>query len=368
MKICFLAAASSIHTVRWVNAMVAKGHEVTLVTMHPQEENKVDSSVKVLELKHKNSLGYYLNVMELKSILAKLKPDLLNVHYASGYGTLGRLTGFQPILLSIWGSDVYEYPFQNRFNYFNVKRNMEKAFSIASTSEDMERQAISILKKQKEIHITPFGIDLNKFKFIPNKKNANELRIGIVKTLEEVYGIKYLVEALAIVLKQLKASDYNGKKIVLEIVGRGSQKEALEQQCKELHIDEYVCFTDRIPNHLVPEKLNSFDIFCAPSLEESFGVAIIEASACELPVVVTNVGGLKEVVKHNETGFIVESKNAEAVAEALLKLIMDKALRKQLGVSGRKWVAEQYDWYENIERMEKTYRQCISAYKKGYGI
>lgn len=360
MRICLLAAASSIHAVKWVNGLVNNAHEVHLITMHPIEENKIDSRVRVHELTFKNGLGYYLNIYQLKLLLRNIKPDILNVHYASGYGTLGRLSNFKPLLLSVWGSDVYEFPYQKRLNLMIVRKNLESATRIASTSHDMRKQTLSLMKKTKSIDITPFGIDINQFKPIENIKHNDFLKIGIVKTLEETYGIKYLIEAMALLLEKLSNIDYKGKPPLLEIVGRGSQKEFLKQLCGNLNINHCVTFSDKIPNHEVPKKLSTFDVYCAPSLAESFGVAIIEASACEIPVVVTDVGGLKEVVVHGQTGLIVENSNAEAIANALLKLIIDEKLRERLGKNGRKYVLENYNWFNNLKTMEESYRACIN--------
>lgn len=359
MKICFLAAASSIHTIRWVNAMVDKGHEVSLITMHPEEENKVDKRVTVYHLKVTNGLGYYSNVFELRKLLKQINPEILNAHYASGYGTLARLSRFQPTLLSVWGSDVYDYPYHSKLNMKNIMKNLMYPQLLASTSYDMKRQ-INTLVNRDDIEITPFGIDLDLFKYIDGLKKKDTIKIGIVKTLEENYGVKYLIEAFSLLTNKLHEIKFQGQLVELDIVGNGSQKEFLMQYVKTLNLENVVTFTDRIPNNQVPQKLNSFDIYCAPSLAESFGVAIIEASACKLPVVVTNVGGLKEVVKHGETGIIVESENAQQLAEALLKLVLDTNLRVDYGENGRKFVAQHYEWKENVKMMEQAYIKCLN--------
>lgn len=96
MKIIFLGEATSIHTIRWVNSLSEKGIEVILVSLKGEVDiiGKINENVKVIYLPFGTKLGYYLNVFALKKIISKEKPDLINAHYASGYGTLGRLSGF----------------------------------------------------------------------------------------------------------------------------------------------------------------------------------------------------------------------------------------------------------------------------------
>jgi glycosyltransferase involved in cell wall biosynthesis len=97
------------------------------------------------------------------------------------------------------------------------------------------------------------------------------------------------------------------------------------------------------------------DIFVAVSQEESFGVAVLEASACEKPVVVSNVGGLPEVVTDKETGFLVEKNNPAAIAEALEKLLLNPELRTIFGRNGRAKVLKEYQWEDSVRKMLSVY-------------
>ena len=89
MKVLFISAANSVHTVRWVNALVERKQEVILVSLpnHREEWNKIDKKAKVLYLPVAGTKGYYLNALEMKKIYNQCRPDVVNAHYASGYGT-----------------------------------------------------------------------------------------------------------------------------------------------------------------------------------------------------------------------------------------------------------------------------------------
>lgn len=363
MKIIFLGGAGSIHTIRWVNSLSEKGLEVILVSLKGEVETigKINDNVKVIYLPFGTKLGYYLNVFALKKIISKEKPDLINAHYASGYGTLGRLSGFNKKLLNVWGSDVYDFPNESKLKKRIIEKNLKNYTAIASTSYCMAEETKKYLEnKSKEIFITPFGVDTEKFKNLNIEKKENEIIIGIVKTLTEKYGIEYLIKAIKELENILDIENY--KKIKLLIYGKGELKNKLEDLTKELQIEDKVIFKGYISNEDVPKALNEMDIFVVPSIldSESFGVAAVEAMACEIPVIASSVGGLKEVIIDKETGYLVPKKDHKEIAKYLKKLILDKNLRTSLGKNGRKRVLENYDWNSNVDYMIKIYREIVN--------
>ena len=191
-KIFFISAANSIHTVKWVNSL-SETYEVHLIycNNHKPKMDAIDNKVILHRLKFNAPFGYYLNAIQLKKLYKKIKPDIINVHYASGYGTLARISKLNNIILSVWGSDVYEFPNQSKIKKKIFEKNIKYAKYLASTSNVMAEE----LRKQvnisnKEIYITPFGVDTNKFYNYNLTKNNKNINIGTVKALEEKYGIK----------------------------------------------------------------------------------------------------------------------------------------------------------------------------------
>ncbi len=111
----------------------------------------------------------------------------------------------------------------------------------------------------------------------------------------------------------------------------------------------------------MPAELNKLDVYVALSRthSESFGVAVIEASACGLPVVVADVGGLPEVVERDLTGFIVPPNDPAAAAKAIARLIGDGQLRRRMGDAGRAHVAAHYEWSACVDRALALFRSLI---------
>ncbi|MFA4917419.1 MAG: glycosyltransferase [Syntrophales bacterium] len=367
MRICILGNAASVHIVKWANGLIRLGHKVWVISADPISIHKFDSEVIVEVLPFRPLAGYYLNRYRAKKLINKIDPDILNTHYASGYGTLSRLIGFQPTLLSVWGSDVFDVPYQSRFLNKLVRKNLNDATRIASTSTIMKIEVEKLFKPRENIFVTPFGVDLQKFR--PETKRADKfITIGIVKTIAEKYGQAYLVKAIKIVLDRLCADGFSddAKRIRLLIVGDGPQRDEIKILIHNLGLDSIVIMTGEITHSAVQGYLNQIDICCFPSTleSESFGVSVIEASACEVPVIASNIGGLPEVIIDGETGYLVKPCNEFDLAEKIYLLVINPELRQKMGAQGRRFVIENYDWQENLQRMVNYMEQVVNEYNQ----
>ena len=359
MKVVILAPANVIHTQRWVEGLDACGVELVLVTQHPPGPWQAPERVRVMSLPFRGSTGYFFNAPALRHILRSEHPDLLNVHYASGYGTTAALSGFRPWMLSVWGSDVYDFPYENRLKGWWLRRNLRRADSIGSTSDAMAGQVRALVPGLvAEIVVTPFGVDTQRF--APRPQPHEGVVIGTVKKLEIKYGVDVLIGAFA----QLCSRMGDLVPLRLELVGDGDQRAELELLAGKLGVAEKVCFIGAVAHVEVPRWLNRFDIYVAVSRldSESFGVAVLEASACGVPVVVSDAGGLPEVVVSGETGLVVPRENVEALTNALEALVANEPLRHQYGAAGRVRVKAKYEWQYSVDHMI----ECFSALHANY--
>ena len=360
-----LSSAGSVHTVRWANGLNHAGHRVHVISQQ-SAKHAYDAGVKVHVLPDRGALGYFLMVGAVKKLLKKIQPDLVNAHYASGYGTTARLVGFRPYVLSVWGSDVYSFPYKSPFHKWLVKKNIRAADQVASTSYCMAEQIRLFNAAGKSIDITPFGVDLSGYEGNIPAPSDRKLRlvIGTVKGMSSTYGVDTLIRAFDELVKRLAASgNVAVPQLELRLVGSGDQKSELKALAEQLGISDRVNFVGSVPHHQVPSELEKMDIYVALSRSESFGVAIIEASAAGRPVVVSDAGGLQEVTLDGVTGFVVPRENPGAAADALECLINDAELRHQMGVAGQRHVARNYRWDFCIQKMVEVYEKTICNFK-----
>lgn len=294
-------------------------------------------------------------------MLSEIQPDILNAHYASGYGTLARLSGFHPYILCAWGGDIYEFPRRGGLHKRWLTGNLLSPDLLLSSSRTMAKEIRTIAPDGPDLHVVPFGVDVEYFhpKAPDNKAtNSRPIVIGTVKALYKQYGIDILLEAFAHLRDNLeKSMPDTACAMRLRIVGDGPEYGALISLAKSLRIDSVTDFVGPVGHDRVPDELGEMDVYVALSRRESFGVSIIEASACGLPVIVSDVGGLPEVVIDGITGLVVPSNNIEAAARAIEALILDGDLRARMGSAGRSHVISNYDWNDSVEQMISIYQK-----------
>jgi len=365
MKIMMITAADSIHAVRWANAYAQRGHEVVFVALsnHHERGDKFDPAIRIVYLKHGGTKGYILNAISLRSIWKQEKPDVVNVHYASGYGLLARLAGIHPYTLSVWGSDVYGFPSQNWLNKQIVVRNINKADKVASTSYAMADQVRRLIHDPKrEIIITPFGVDTNRFSPEGPKAFCEEgvFYFGIVKKQIYLYGIDMIIKAFARFKERWEQNGKNSPIPKLFICGKGENKPDFERLRDNLGLHDDIIIEGYIPNEKIPDVIRSLDVFCLGSVKESFGVSAIEAMSCGKPVIATATDGFKEVMT-DKTGIIIPIGDEVRMADEMWNLYSRPDLCKYYGEEGRKRATAMYTWEQNVDIMESFLKSQIGT-------
>jgi glycosyltransferase involved in cell wall biosynthesis len=270
-----------------------------------------------------------------------------------------------PHVLSIWGSDVYIFPFKSILHKHMLIGNVQAATAVASTSSKMAEQLKKIYECKKRIFITPFGVNTEQFSPSVNPNSSEKFIVGIVKLIETVYGIEYLISGFSIFAKRLE-EEQNPlfDTIELDNYGKGSDEERLRQVAAKSAYQNKIKFMGFLPNEQVADVIKNFSISCLPSLSESFGVSAVEAMACGVPVIASNVDGFAETVEDGVTGFLVPKQDSQAIADKLYDLVTNSDLCRKFGEAGRQRVLDLYDFEKNVQTMEQVYHQTIQIYKE----
>jgi L-malate glycosyltransferase len=356
MRICYLSGVNSPHTKKWCSFFAELGHDVHLISFDKGEiENITVHHLNTgvgSESKQWSKITYLFQRKKIKDLICNIQPDILHAHRLTGYAYLGAQSGYHPYFLSVWGSDVFDFPYVSPLHKQFVKYNLSKADYIFSTSHVMKKQIGSFTKKP--IEVTPFGVDLSIFKPRPSQdsQSDNPVIFGTIKTLEKKYGIEYLIRAFKILSEKLPSEN-----IQLFIAGRGSQKTYLEDLVNKLNLNKKVNFAGYLNGQEVIKAYKRLDIAVFPSImdSESFGVSAVEAQACGIPVIASNVGGLPEATLPDVSAIIVEPKDINMLVHAMEKLLKCPTLRMKMGEAGRRFVEENYNIKDNFLSVEKRY-------------
>jgi len=247
----------------------------------------------------------------------------------------------------------------------NKKKNLLERLSsllsrkIIGVSQDISNLYIEKIKVPSVKVQTIFnGIDTNTFchralsrsSLIPEEIAPVTIVLGIVARLVSVKDHRTLFLACQIV-----ASLY--KDFLLLVIGDGPEKDNLTALAKQIDLQDKIIFMG--PRYDIGDLLNCLDIFVLSSLSEGMSITLLEAMACELPVVATRVGGNPEVVIHGETGLLVPPEHPEVLAENILLLMNSEELRKNMGMAGRGRVLKKFSIHRSAREYEECYKQVL---------
>lgn len=369
MKVLILGDINSAHIQKWVSALSLNKIEIGIFSLSIIDNNWVATykNVQILNsglIKRERYLSkgslfkvaYFKSLPLLKEAIKTFNPDIVHAHYATSYGLLGILSGFHPIVVSVWGSDVFQFPRKSIFHEMLFRYILKYADKILSTSNIMKNEILKYVKS--EVQVIPFGINTDIFKPGLGKNelfDRDSIVIGTIKSLEKHYGIEYLIKAFKRLVEK-----YPHEKLKLLLVGSGSQENELKKMVRVLDINDLVTFTGAVKYEEIPGHQNALTISVTLSPNESFGVSTLEASACEKPVVVSQTGGLAEIVENDKTGFTVPFDNVDAIVDKLSILIEKPELRTKLGKAGRERVLKYYDLKNNTKDMIKIYNSVLT--------
>ena len=361
MRILLLSDTYSEHTEKWALGLANHGIEVGLFSFnrasyewytHPNITVFFEPEKKINAESALTKLAYLKYVTILKKIIRHFNPDILHAHYATSYGLVGALSHFHPYIISSWGTDVMKFPNKNFVAKSILKYNFNSADVLCATSNTIKEYIHAVVKK--DVSIVPFGVDTETFspKKVKSLFRETDFVIGSIKPLEELYNTDILLKSFAGLYKKYP-------ELKLLVAGEGSSEKKLMDMAAELGITDAVTFTGRIPFKEISKYYNMIDVLVNISEYESFGVSVIEAMACEKPVIVTNVGGLKEIVKDDSLGIKVDVRNVEQTSAAIESLIRDRVKYKSIAESSRKHVMENYSWKSNLEHMINIYKNLL---------
>ena len=309
----------------------------------------LQSKIRNLRVPNISKLNYLTAFRLLKKTMNAFAPDIIHAHYASSYGVLGYLSKFKPFILSVWGSDVYDFPQKNQLNKWLLKKVIHSASSVCSTSEAM-KAVIATQFDRFDVKVIPFGVDANVF--APASESPDQFTVGTIKSIEAHNGIDCLLDAANIII-----NEYHNTNIHFLIVGQGSLLGEMKQKTTNMGLDNYVKFAGYIPHEKIVEFHQKLSVFISVSTRESFGVAVLEAAACGVPAITSNVGGLPEVNQNNYTGYVIPPDDPEKLANSIFKLFKDKNLKDQMAENARDRVAKQFNWNKNVVQMVNVYQE-----------
>ena len=294
------------------------------------------------------------------------KLDLMHMHYAIPHATAAFLareiykpTRYLPFVTTLHGTDITLVGAHKSF-LPTTKFSMEQSDAVTSISDYLAAETKRTFGFGN-VEVIPNFINAEQYYRRDNEALRNQLApngehlLMHVSNFRPVKRITDCVRVFALLRARCEAC------VRLVMCGDGPEREKAETLARELGVADDVIFVGSVPN--IPDYLSVADVFLMPSQTESFGLAALEAMACEVPVIASRVGGLPEVVHDGETGYLVTLGDVQAMADCATRLFDDAALRRRMGARGRAVAIQDFttdriipQYVELYERVVKTKR------------
>lgn len=351
--------------------LTGKGHKIDVFTSSSDKKDSIDRCDEIVFHKYGSFLSYRTENLSFRLLYKPLIYDVDIVHLQSGI-SLALLAGFiyslkkkKPFVITWHGDAIHEHGRYNGFiartallfyNNFFVDAILSRADAIISLSDSYVDESKYLSKYEDKINIVPNGICLEKFNIQLSKEECKS-KLGFADTKIVLFvGSIHLLKGVDVLLKSIPKIIKHNKNAMFIFAGNGDIKE-YEALSKKIEVSKYVKFVGYI-NEKKALYYNAADIFVLPSLTECFPLVNLEAMACGLPIVATNVGGNQDVVINGENGLLITPNNSEILSDAIISLLDDENKREMMGKIGKEIVIN-YTWDSIGDKVDHIYCKLL---------
>lgn len=288
--------------------------------------------------------------------------DLMHMHYAIPHATAAylaremyRTKRYLPFVTTLHGTDITLVGTRNSFMPI-TRFSIAQSDAVTAVSSYLAQETQRIFGENR-VEVIPNFINSSQYWRRPNPTlraslaAENEAILIHVSNFRPVKRIEDCIHTLARVRESVRAR--------LVMCGDGPARQQAEQLARDYGFSDEVIFSGQVPN--IADYLSVADILLVPSETESFGLAALEALACEVPVIATRVGGLGEVVLDGETGYLVPVGDIDSMARRAIEILLDPEKRRVMGSRGRAWAVDQYNTERVIPKYIDLYQRVMAG-------
>ncbi|HEY9152083.1 MAG TPA: glycosyltransferase, partial [Anaerolineales bacterium] len=317
--------------------------------------------------------------LDLKRVIREIKPDLIHAGPIQTCAFLVALSGFHPLLTMSWGFDLMQDAERNRWMKLITRYVLRHSDFFTSDAQITRDKAVAYGMKPDRTVVFPWGVDLKHFsdqqlavskrpQSVKNKtQNAKPFdkvqgrRKSFVlfcnRSWEPRYGVDVLAKAFVKVAHQRKD-------VSLLLLNGGSQTNAIRQILMNGGVLDRVQFGGQVSQRDLPRWYHMADLYISPSHVDGSSVSLMEALACGLPVLVSDIPANREWVSDGVNGWLFPDGNADILAEKILTVIAQRRKLIPIRRAARKSAEERADWKKNFAKLLEAYGQTIQLYRR----
>ena len=357
MKIIYFSKNYTPHDYRFLFSLSKTKHEVFFLqleaTTRQTEDRPVSKNVQQIlwaggqrEFRWRDVPKY---VLSLRRVIREIKPDLIHAGPIQNCAFLVALTGFHRLLSMSWGYDLVMDAesswWMKRITYFVLSNS---AFFTSDANVTREK-AISFGMNPERTIVFPWGIDLTHFNLKTFKRsNVRTFTLLCSRTWESIYGVDVLAKAF------VKVASVNPDANLI-LLGGGSQGAKIRQILMNGGAMDRVHFGGQVGQRDLPRWYHMADMYISPSHVDGSSVTLMEALACGLPCLVSDIPGNMEWIEDGINGWLFRDGDVDDLAEKILFALKNRKSFKKIGEAARKTAEQKADWKKNFGKLLNAY-------------
>lgn len=375
----YFCGGSIVAAFKIVNEIVKKNIECYVFTTSYNRKKHIEKDQNLEIIHYPTTIRLFSSNISWGLIFNPLRysADIVHVHFdlppTPFCGYRYAMKKNKPLVITYHGdwSDNYGNIFRKLIvkiiNHLLVDKMLSRADILISPSQYYINESKFLKKYEKKVRIIPNGVDIEQFKVEKSKSDCKKI-LGLSETSIVVLFLGALTprKGPEVLIKSIKTVTVNDPTVHLLICGTGEMESSLKNLVKSLHLEKNVKFCGFVDENIKHIYYNSADMFCLPSTvsTEVFPLVLLEASACGLPLVVSDLETFKCIVTDGYNGFFTKKGDERDLAEKIDYLIHHEKERLRLGSNARLF-AEQFSWLKIADITYDCYRELLGIKKSG---
>lgn len=361
MKLVYFSLDYTPHDHRFLSALSDSEHQVFYLRLQrgerQTEDRPVPENIQIVPWPGGKKPFAWRDlperVLDFRRALRQIQPDLVHAGPIQSCAFIAALAGARPLLTMSWGFDLMKDVQRGWGWQFATRYTLQHSTFFTSDALVTREIALRYGMDPARTVVFPWGVDLRHF--VPSAEPRLEARpftLFCNRSWEANYGVEVLARAFVIVARQRED-------ISLLLLGGGSQGPVLRQIFASAGLLERVAFPGHIPNRDLPRFYQMADLYISPSHVDGSSVSLMEALACGLPCLVSDIPANQEWVRDGYNGWLFPDGDAETLAAKILRAMEKRQSLKLLGQNARATAEEKADWPKNVQTLMKTYRSVL---------
>jgi L-malate glycosyltransferase len=362
MKVIYFSLDYTPHDHRFLSALSTSEHKIYYVRLgkgpRQTESRPVPENVEIVQWAGGQREFRWTDLpkltLDFRRLIKKIKPDLVHAGPIQTCALIAVLSGFRPILTMSWGFDLMKDVYRNRWWEFATRYTLKRSTYFTSDAQVTRDTAVAYGMNPERTTVFPWGVDLEQF--APKNWTTGQPDNGITlfcnRSWEPNYGVDVLAKAFVTVARQRED-------VSLLLLGGGSQGTAIRKILLGGGVENRVTFPGHVNNTDLPRYYQMADLYISASHVDGSSVSLMEALACGLPCLVSDIPANKEWVREGYNGWLFRDNDHKELTKKILKAIEQRETLPKIGQNARATAEEKANWPKNIQVLLSIYEKIL---------